>query len=130
MAAGNVVRGPVCVLPLSAGAALPLVEGPGEARAVLYPAVGARERAFHHLILHPGGRTVILSHPAAEAVYFVVSGNGAAIDHDTGERVDLAAGHMFFVDIATRYQLVAGDAALILVGGPCPPDPDLYRHLA
>lgn len=58
---------------------LPIVRGRGVARAVIWPGIGAKERAMHRISLQAGDRTVVLRHPM-EAVYYVISGSGAVAD--------------------------------------------------
>jgi quercetin dioxygenase-like cupin family protein len=124
------VSGPAEVLILDAGTGplLPIVDGAGSARAVVWPGMGARHRSLHRLTLDEGARTVELSHPA-EAVYYLVAGTASALDRSSGERHELEAGAMIHVEPGTPYVLAAGDAGAELVGGPCPPDPDLYEGL-
>jgi quercetin dioxygenase-like cupin family protein len=112
-------------------AALPLIDGTGgDARAVVWPGVGARHRSMHHITLAPGARTVSLRHPDSEAVYYVTGGAGAAHDLDTGTVHALRAGSVVFMTPGTRYRLAADPVtAMTCVGGPCPPDPALYASL-
>ena len=107
---------------------LDIVAGAGEARAVVWPGVGATERSLHRIDLAPGSSTVALSHPS-ETVYFVIEGGGAAIDLDLDREHELVAGSMTLMDPNTSYRLRAGDAGMLVVGGPCPPDPALYDYL-
>lgn len=113
----------VRVVPLHESPILPLVQGAGEARALLHPEMGARQRAFYHIELAPSAATVTLSHLSSEAVYYVVSGTGAVADAGSGESLPVRAGNMFYVDPGRPYQLCAADQdAAVFVGGPCPPD--------
>ena len=59
--------------------ALPLVEGEGVARAVIWPGIGAQLRSMHRISLAPGARTIPQRHPM-EAVYYVLSGGGTVRD--------------------------------------------------
>lgn len=107
---------------------LPLVEGPGEARAIVHPGVGAQHRSMHYLALAPGARTVAQQHPASEAVYYVVRGEGAVEDLDAGAAHPVGAGQVVLITPASRYRLrAAAGSEIVLVGGPCPPDPALYE---
>ena len=109
---------------------LPLVDGKGEARAVVWPGTGARHRSMHYIALGAGARTVPQRHPDSEAVYYVISGEGAIRDLDTGATHAVHAGSVIFMTPATRYQIAAAPAAaMICVGGPCPPDPALYASI-
>src|SRR5215471_18214732 len=66
----------VQVLPLNgAGPSLPVLEGAGSARAVIWPGTGATERSVHLIQLGPLSGTVRLEH-LAESVYYVLDGSG------------------------------------------------------
>ena len=107
--------------------ALPLVDGPGEARAVVWPGMGARHRSMHYIALGAGARTVPQRHPDSEAVYYVINGEGAIVDLDAGTTHAVHAGSVVFMTAGTRYRIAAARAgAMTCVGGPCPPDPALY----
>jgi len=107
---------------------LPIVDGPGFARAVVWPGTGAEHRSMHRISLGGGGRTVALRHPM-EAVYYVIQGEGAVLDPDQGSEQPVAEGAMVLVECNTAYLFRAGAGGLEVLGGPCPPDPALYRHL-
>lgn len=110
------------------GPALALVEGGGEARAVIWPGTGARLRTMHRISLANGGRTVALRHPS-EAVYYVISGGGRVREAGGGGH-EVREGSMVLVEAGTTYVFESGPDGAELVGGPCPPDPSLYEHLA
>lgn len=120
---------PHIVVRRSQGGHLPLtlVEGDGEAVALLWPGVGSTQRALHRLSLAPGSRTIVQLHPQSEAVYFVVSGSGTVVDEDEGSSDELVARKVVFVTPGTRYRFVAR-TDLVLVGGPCPAEPSLYQR--
>jgi quercetin dioxygenase-like cupin family protein len=107
---------------------LELVDGDGEARAIIWPGMGAELRSVHRIILGVGSRTVEQRHPG-EAVYYLKSGDARVHDLATGENFELVRGSMIHVEPETPYQFTAeGDGAEI-IGGPCPHDPSLYEHL-
>jgi len=108
------------------GPQLGIVTGEGSARAVIWPGMGARLRSLHRISLGGDARTIELRHPS-DAVYYVISGDGTAVDRTTGERNALAEGSMVHVDAGTRYELAAGGDGMELVGGPCPADASLYE---
>ena len=118
----------IAILDGSAGPPLDIVDGDGEARAVVWPGMGARARSLHHLWLGAGARTVALAHPC-EAVYYVVDGAGSVTDANGGETQTLRVGSMFHVDPGTPYVAEAGAAGMELVGGPAPADPAQYAAL-
>lgn len=104
---------------------LPITPDGGRARAVLHPAMGARERGLIYLELPPGTAAAPLRHPM-EAVYYVASGQGAVEDLDRGVRTPLGGGRMIYLAAGQGYRLW-GPA--VFVGGPCPPDPALLGDL-
>jgi quercetin dioxygenase-like cupin family protein len=108
--------------------ALPLVDGEGVARAVIWPGVGAELRSMHRIRLAPGARTIQLRHPM-EAVYYVMSGAGAVRDPDDPNPRPLVEGAMVHVEPGTAYVFEAGTPGVELLGGPCPADPALYAGL-
>ena len=107
---------------------VPLVEGDGEARAIVWPGMGARHRSLHRVRLGAGARTVALRHPG-EAVWYVIEGDGSVGDAAGAERQEIVEGSMIHVGPGDEYRFTAGDSGLLLAGGPCPPDPALYAHL-
>jgi quercetin dioxygenase-like cupin family protein len=109
------------------GPELGIVAGGGSARAVIWPGMGARLRSMHRISLAPESRTIELTHPS-DAVYYVISGGGEAVDRTAGERGALVEGSMVHVDAGTAYELVAGGDGMELVGGPCPADESLYER--
>lgn len=115
----------VRVLQGDRGPALPLVEGEGSARAIVWPGVGARLRSLQRIDLAAGSRTLCLKHPM-EAVYYVVRGDGTVRDPDDGSSNPLTAGSMIHIEPGTAYVFQAGPDGILLLGGPCPADPALY----
>ncbi|MGQ0549282.1 MAG: cupin domain-containing protein [Armatimonadota bacterium] len=111
--------------------ALPLTEEGGEARAIVWPGVGARHRSMHYIALPAGGRTVPHRHAASEAVYYVIRGEGAVEDLDAGSLHRVHAGSIALITPGNAYRIVAAARTdLTCVGGPCPPDPALYASAA
>lgn len=110
--------------------AVPLVEPgeEGEARAVVWPGMGARDRSMHRVRLGAGARTIRLEHPG-EAVWYVVEGDGQVTGPDGEEAQPLDVGAMVHAEAGDAYRLVAGKGGMTLAGGPCPPDPALYASL-
>ncbi|MGH8872436.1 MAG: cupin domain-containing protein [Acidimicrobiia bacterium] len=104
---------------------LPIVETEGRAWGLVGPGMGAHLRSMHRISLRPGGRTVPLRHPM-EAVYYVIAGAGEVHDLDLDVRHQIVVGGMVLVDPGTRYRITAGLDGSEVVGGPCPPDPQLY----
>jgi quercetin dioxygenase-like cupin family protein len=109
--------------------ALPLVDGEGVARAVIWPGMGAELRSMHRIRLAPGARTIPLRHPM-EAVYYVMRGAGAVSDPDDPHPRPLIEGAMVHVEPGTAYVLQAGAQGIEILGGPCPADARLYAGLS
>lgn len=107
---------------------LPLIDGEGEATAIVWPGIGAHMRSLHRFVLSAGSQTVVQRHPS-EAVYYLRNGSAEVADMDVGERSPLTAGSMVHVEPDTSYVFLAGDGGAEIVGGPCPADPSLYAHL-
>jgi mannose-6-phosphate isomerase-like protein (cupin superfamily) len=63
---------------------------------------------------------------ATDAVYYVISGSGEAVDGHAAVTGSLVEGSMIHVDAGTPYKLVAGATGLELVGGPAPADTSMY----
>ena len=108
--------------------ALALIEGEGEAWAIIWPGMGASLRSVHQIVLGGGSATIEQSHPG-EAVYFLKVGSAHVDDLGAGSSESLVVGSMIHIDGGTRYRFVAEASGAELVGGPCPPDPALYEHL-
>ena len=106
------------------GRELPIIEGPGSARAVVGPHSGARFRSFQRIDLGPGGATIPLSH-ASDSVYYVIAGTGAIVDLASGEEHPLSEGTMVHIDAGDRYRFTSASGDLKLLGGPCPAAPDV-----
>jgi mannose-6-phosphate isomerase-like protein (cupin superfamily) len=122
-------RGRVDVLDSTTdGPELPIIEGRGVARAIVWPGMGAKTRSLHRITLEPGSRTISMCHEM-EAVYYVRAGVATVVDGDAPDPHVVESGSMFFVEPNTSYTVLAGDDLVELIGGPSPPDPALYRHL-
>lgn len=114
------------VLPLrGSGPLLPIIDGEGSARAVIWPGCGAAERSVHMVRLAPLSGTVRLEH-LTESVYYVLAGSGTVAGDVTPEGRQLTQGSMVHVSPVTGYRFIAGTHGLEIFGGPCPPDPALY----
>ena len=116
----------VVVAAADQGPELRIVAGDGDAHAVIWPGMGAELRSMHRISLGGGARTIEMTHPA-DAVYYVISGAGEAVDREAGEHGALIEGSMVHVDAGTPYELVARGQGMELIGGPCPPDASLYE---
>jgi mannose-6-phosphate isomerase-like protein (cupin superfamily) len=118
-------RDRVQVLDADIGPTLGIVEGPGDAVAIVWPGMGSRLRSLHRLSLREGARTVTLEHPG-EAVYYVLAGEGEAIGAGKGGRLPISEGEMVHIGPDTPYAFAARGGGIELIGGPSPPDPAVY----
>jgi mannose-6-phosphate isomerase-like protein (cupin superfamily) len=109
------------------GPVLPIVEGEGSARPIVWPGVGAAFRSMHRIELAGGSRTIVLKHEM-EATYYVIRGDGVVRDPDEGSSASVVEGSMIFVEPGTAYAFEAKGAGMLLLGGPCPADPALYQR--
>jgi mannose-6-phosphate isomerase-like protein (cupin superfamily) len=107
---------------------LPIVQGGGNSRVVIWPGDGAKYRSLQLLTLEPGAATIALRHPS-DCVYYVISGSGAVHDITSGEQFAVSEGSMVHIDRGDEYTIAAGEQAMQLVGGPCPPDDALYASM-
>ena len=87
---------------------IPIVEGVGNAKVVIWPGMGALYRTFQIITLGEHSKTVQLSHPKSDAAYYVLKGQGKVLDVGTGESQELSEGGMVHIDASDRYQFVAG----------------------
>ncbi len=107
---------------------LPIVQGGGNSRVVIWPGDGAKYRSLQLVTLDPGSSTIKLRHPS-DCVYYVISGSGSVEDTASGESFAIAEGSMIHIDRGDEYTIIASDEAMQLVGGPCPPDEALYAAM-
>src|SRR5215472_2134422 len=120
----------VQVLPLrGTGPLLPIVEGDGSARAVIWPGTGATKRSVHLIQLAPSSGTVRLQH-RTESVYYVLNGSGTVAGDGPAAGARLTPGSMVHVGPGTGYRFAAGAGGLEVFGGPCPCDPASYGEAA
>jgi mannose-6-phosphate isomerase-like protein (cupin superfamily) len=106
---------------------LPLIVGPGKAKAVIWPDRGALYRTFQVFDMESGAKTVDFKH-LSDSVYYVVTGGGEVVDTVSGKRADLTEGAMVHIDRGDGYRFET-KAGMRIIGGPCPADPTLYAHL-
>jgi mannose-6-phosphate isomerase-like protein (cupin superfamily) len=97
------------------------------AQALVSPGMGSIYRSMHHIEIPALHKTKELVHKDSEAAYFIVQGKGKATDVETGEEFAVQRGNMLLLDAGTRYCFEAFEGeTMICIGGPCPPDHDLY----
>lgn len=108
---------------------LPIIVGEGTAVAAMWPGNGAKWRTFNVVDIKAGSQTIDLQH-ASDSVYYVKGGSGVVIDVATGRSTQLSEGTMLHIDRGDIYRFEASAKNdLLVIGGPCPADERLYRHL-
>lgn len=106
---------------------IPIVEGAGSARVLLWPGNGAKYRTLQLIDLQTGDRTVDLSH-TTDAVFYVMKGAGTVVDTKSKSTSELMEGSMIHIDAGDRYRFESSPG-MMLLGGPCPADEALYQAL-
>jgi len=108
---------------------IPIVDGIGNAKVVVWPGMGAQYRTFQIITLGQHSKTVQLRHPKSDAAYYVFKGEGRVVDVNTGQSQDLKEGGMVHIDANDSYQFVANASGMHILGGPCPADVSLYAGM-
>lgn len=103
---------------------LNIINGEGKATAIIWPGVGAKERSFILIEINNESSTKELHH-FSESVYYVKTGDGKVFDIKENTVSEIIEGSMVHIGIDTPYYFEAGKKGLILIGGPCPHDPNL-----
>jgi mannose-6-phosphate isomerase-like protein (cupin superfamily) len=107
---------------------IPILDGEGNAKVVMWPGNGAVVRSFHLISMKEGTSTTPLRH-GSDCVYYIIEGAGAVVDLVTGKRSPLIEGSMIHIDAGDQYRLTATAGGLRVIGGPCPPDETLYSQI-
>jgi mannose-6-phosphate isomerase-like protein (cupin superfamily) len=107
---------------------IPIVKGEGNAKLVLSLHNGASFRSVQLVSLARDNRTIDLCH-TSDCAYYVIEGEGAIVDATSGARFDVSEGHMVHIDAGDRYRIEAGTVGIKVVGGPCPPDENVYSRV-
>ena len=103
----------------------PIIKGKGEARVIVWPEVGANERSFFLIKMDKGSCTKVLNH-SSESVYYVKEGSGMVTETNIKTNSKIIVGSMVHVENGTSYSFKAGDDGLVLIGGPCPFDGNIF----
>jgi mannose-6-phosphate isomerase-like protein (cupin superfamily) len=107
---------------------IPIVDGIGNAKVVVWPGMGAQYRTFQIITLGQHAKTVELCHPKSDAAYYVFKGQGKVVDIASGASQELGEGGMVHIDANDRYQFLASSSGMRILGGPCPADLSLYAN--
>jgi quercetin dioxygenase-like cupin family protein len=105
---------------------IPLVPG-GDARAVVWPGMGAKNAGLHYVIMKPGQENVPHVHSLSEDIIYVIQGEGMAVDFDSGTEHPFTKGSVIYVSPGTNHTIRAtGKEDYIVVGTLAPADTEMY----
>lgn len=107
---------------------LPFVDGSqGVAKAIIWPGMGAKFGSMHYFVMPPGEKNVPHSHETMEDMFYVVQGKGYIIDGDNKKHY-FTKGDFVYVPPKCIHAVVSeGPEDFISVGGPTPPDAEMYK---
>lgn len=108
---------------------IPLVDGKGNAKVILWPGNGAEFRSMQLFTLEKGDRSVPLKH-TNDCVYYVIEGAGTVESVPEKVSQPLVEGSIIHIDSNDEYRILAGADGIRFLGGPCPPDEALYANLS
>ena len=60
--------------------------GHGDARAIIWPGMGAKYGSMHYFVMKPGEENVPHAHGDAEDMFYIAQGKGVVIDFDKNIR--------------------------------------------
>lgn len=104
---------------------IPLVPG-GDARAVVWPGMGAKNAGLNYVVMKPGQENVPHLHKVSEDIIYVIQGQGLAVDFDAGVEHPFTKGSVIYVTPGTRHTIKAtGSEDYIVVGTLAPADTEM-----
>ena len=107
---------------------IPFVKGHGDARAIIWPGMGAKYGSMNYFIMKPGEENVPHAHKDCEDMFYIAQGCGVIIDFDTNIKHPFKKGCFIFVEPGTQHAAVSfGPEDYISVGGPSPIDYEMYK---
>ncbi len=109
------------------GPALP--EG-STVKMMVWPGIGASRASLHFVKCDAGFEGTPHEHADGDDIGYVIEGEGFMIEWSDGVEVarhPFKAGDILYVEPGTVHSHVA-TTPLVIVGGPCPPDPEAYRR--
>ncbi|CEP69178.1 RmlC-like jelly roll fold [Moorella glycerini] len=107
---------------------IPIVDG-GEAKAIVWPGMGAKNCALHYVVMKPGQENIPHVHRESEDIIFVVQGRGVVVDLDNGKEYEFEPGSVIYIPPGIRHTVKCfGPDDYIVVGAQSPFDMDLYRR--
>lgn len=105
---------------------IPLVPG-GDARAVVWPGMGAKNACVHYVVMKPGQENMPHVHRHSEDIIYVIQGEGVAVDFDSGTEQPFTKGSVIYVPPGTHHTIKAtGKEDYIVVGTLAPIDTEFY----
>jgi quercetin dioxygenase-like cupin family protein len=112
--------------PMPNGPALP---AGSRVKMMVWPGVGATTGSLHFVKCDAGFEGAPHVHETADDIGYIIEGAGFMLEWRDGVEVDrypFRAGDVLYVQPGTWHSHVA-TTDCVIVGGPCPPDPDTYR---
>lgn len=100
-----------------------------ESRAIVWPGMGARAGTIHFTTVQPGHSTQPRRFPNSELSFYAMQGRGKITDLDLFSEHPFDTMDMAHVLPGVLHQVAnRGTDPLIIIGGPCPPEPALYEN--
>ena len=107
---------------------IPIVNG-GQAKAIIWPGMGAKNCALHYVVMKPGQENIPHVHQESEDIIFVIQGKGVVVDLDHGKEYPFGPGSVIYIPPGIRHTVKSyGPEDYIVVGAQSPFDLDLYKR--
>ncbi|HYE81407.1 MAG TPA: cupin domain-containing protein [Clostridia bacterium] len=108
-------------------AKIPYIKGKF-AKALVWPGMGSKFTTVNYFEMEPGDENVPHVHWQSEDSFYILSGEAYVVDLDTGEEQHIYPGCQVFVEPGTWHTVrVVGNSTYSSIGGPCPPDPEMFQ---
>lgn len=107
---------------------IPYIKGKN-VKGVVWPGMGSKFATFNYFEMVPGDENVPHVHWHSEDIFYILAGEGYVVDLDSGEEQYIKKGSIVFVEPGTRHTVkVTGTEPYSSIGGPCPPDPEMFAR--
>lgn len=107
---------------------IPFIKGSGQAKAIIWPGMGAKYGSMNYFVMKPGEQNVPHLHENAEDMFYIAQGQGVIIDYDAKQEHSFEKGCFVYVEPGTMHAAVShGPDDYISIGGPSPIDYEMYR---
>jgi|AntRauTorcE11898_2_1112593.scaffolds.fasta_scaffold21724_2 quercetin dioxygenase-like cupin family protein len=102
----------------------------GTAKAIIWPGMGAKYGVMNYFVMKPGGENVPHKHDDSEDMFYIAQGQGVVADLDNNIEHPIEAGCFVYVEPGTMHAAKSyGPDDYISIGGPTPPDPEMFKEL-